>query len=521
MGNFSRNTFEPLKRYVSVRLQQGVPLVDADWNEMDDIRRTELRTFIKWFIGDGIPAKSDGSRNDAFRIAAMPTPDSTNFRILAGGSNNGSGANRCLVDGVEVFITHDFEFKAQPLHENYTGPNPPVNPDVTPVDPNAPKITSIPTTPGSYLVYLDVWEWEVGASVDSPHLVNPSIGVETCVRLKRSWAVRVFKAGEENRLPKHSYYLLATIDRPIPIDPPTDGATITPEQITDQRRTEINLSKYLKFPVHVERGSTVIDNQALVKLFAQLSSALRDRLAKQSLFVKAAPSDLDRILVYFALQDIVQVCSTAIVQTRTNNLNNADAIQVLLTLTEAQETFFSTLDQYGNPSDAAKTSFINEYRRRLGLLKNEVVNNNLINAYFAQQDIANWLSVESEVASFLSANWSSLQSDAFKKLAQQNPQLFQPGGLLSGQRRLAEFLRDFTGFLQNPIIKSCQQNSIQPMEQVLPEVAGTLPSRGIPLSIYVIMLQEMKNGVETSSDLSNDAKILVFSFFDFAIAYFS
>ena len=29
MGNFSRNTFDPAKRYTAVRLQQGVPLVDA------------------------------------------------------------------------------------------------------------------------------------------------------------------------------------------------------------------------------------------------------------------------------------------------------------------------------------------------------------------------------------------------------------------------------------------------------------------------------------------------------------
>jgi len=35
MGNFSRNTFDPLKDYVAVRLQQGVPVLDADWNEFN------------------------------------------------------------------------------------------------------------------------------------------------------------------------------------------------------------------------------------------------------------------------------------------------------------------------------------------------------------------------------------------------------------------------------------------------------------------------------------------------------
>ena len=35
MGNFSRNTFDPVKDYVAVRLQQGVPILDADWNELN------------------------------------------------------------------------------------------------------------------------------------------------------------------------------------------------------------------------------------------------------------------------------------------------------------------------------------------------------------------------------------------------------------------------------------------------------------------------------------------------------
>ena len=47
MGNFSRNPLDRLKdsqakHYVGVRLQQGVPLLDADWNELEDLRRLEL-----------------------------------------------------------------------------------------------------------------------------------------------------------------------------------------------------------------------------------------------------------------------------------------------------------------------------------------------------------------------------------------------------------------------------------------------------------------------------------------------
>src|SRR3954469_23422188 len=66
MGSFSRDTFNRLKHYVGVRLQQGVPLIDADWNELEDIRKFELQAFLKWFVGDGVPAGNDG-----FRITAL------------------------------------------------------------------------------------------------------------------------------------------------------------------------------------------------------------------------------------------------------------------------------------------------------------------------------------------------------------------------------------------------------------------------------------------------------------------
>ena len=65
MGDFSRSTFDQVKHYIGIRLQQGVPLVDADWNELEDIRRFEVQAFLKWFVGDGVPAGNDG-----FRITA-------------------------------------------------------------------------------------------------------------------------------------------------------------------------------------------------------------------------------------------------------------------------------------------------------------------------------------------------------------------------------------------------------------------------------------------------------------------
>ncbi|MBM0745405.1 hypothetical protein JOY44_28690 (plasmid) [Phormidium sp. CLA17] len=505
MGNFSRDTFDPLKRYASVRLQQGVPLIDADWNEMDDIRRTELRTFIKWFIGDGIPAKSDGSRNDAFRIAAIPTPDSANFRILAGGGTDDSGANRCLVDGVEVFITQDIEFKAQPLHESYAGSNSPVAPDATPVDPNAPKIAGIPTTAGSYLVYLDVWEWEVGASEDNAHLVNPAIGVETCVRLKRSWIVRVFQAGAENRLPNHSYYLLATINRP------TDGATITPEQITDQRRTELNLSKYLKTPIYAQQGSTVIDNQALSSMFSQLRNALRNRLASQTLFVDAAPSDLDRTLVYFTLQDVFQICTSGITQVLTNNVSISDVFQLMQILADAQENFLKTLDQHGSPSSSGKGNFINRYRRNLNLLKDEITASSLINTYSTQKNISVWLFDERgrDVASMLRSQQDRLARGAVQAMYQKFPFLARRYGSIE-MSSLSGVLR----VLLLNVAQAAEEEGTSSLDAAMNELKRSLNSVGDSPSWYIEALEFMKanHGITTSEFV-----VTANSYFDYAI----
>jgi hypothetical protein len=38
MAIITPDSFNPLQRFVSVRLQQGVPIIDADWNEKEDAR---------------------------------------------------------------------------------------------------------------------------------------------------------------------------------------------------------------------------------------------------------------------------------------------------------------------------------------------------------------------------------------------------------------------------------------------------------------------------------------------------
>lgn len=191
MGNFSRDTFDRLKNYVGVRLQQGVPLVDADWNEMEDIRRDELRTLIMWFLGNGVPLGSEG-----FNI--IMDGSGTDFSIRAG---------VCLVDGWEARNHADLKYGDQPLFNN----------DALSLKWGVAKTGPLTASVAKRddLVYLDVWQREVTAQEDD-NLVDDRIGVETCVRTKCEWVVRVvenFQGSSPPRSAGHGFYPLALLRR--------------------------------------------------------------------------------------------------------------------------------------------------------------------------------------------------------------------------------------------------------------------------------------------------------------------
>ncbi len=228
MGNFSRDTFDKLKHYVGVRLQQGVPLVDADWNEQEDIRMFELQSFLKWFVGNGVPKGNDG-----FHIKPVNNGVPNDF-IIKGGDGTPEGAGRCLVDGWEVINENDIRYTKQPLFNNTSLAEawgvPVLEPLTTPL---------IGTRVD--LVYLDVWEREVNSEEDTD-LINPAVGVETCVRSKREWVVRV--AEGTSALPTtpsgHIFYPLATLTRPGG-NPVIDKNVIT----EDHRTTDLTLENHL------------------------------------------------------------------------------------------------------------------------------------------------------------------------------------------------------------------------------------------------------------------------------------
>jgi hypothetical protein len=318
MGNFSRDTFDALKHYVGVRLQQGVPLVDADWNEKEDIRKFEIEAFLKWFVGNGVPEGNQGFRIQALAgggentvvltagtvgtgpssvtvnraastaadalgfgpenaaaarngssparltgdiaepftladgltlvISADGQPDETvtfqtadfasigaataaevaaaintavttltaapgdgNDFNISGGDGTAAGAGRCLVDGRDAISEGDLKYSAQPLYDNAALAA------AWGVDP-APPLTA-PAADRTDLVYLDIWEREIDEAEDFEHLVHPAIGLATCVRIKREWAIRVRQdtdvpvSGDPDYFSGHSYYGLASVQR--------------------------------------------------------------------------------------------------------------------------------------------------------------------------------------------------------------------------------------------------------------------------------------------------------------------
>jgi hypothetical protein len=232
MAVISDNTFDPLRGYTGVRLQQGVPIADADWNELEDARKFELRSFLRWFVGEGVPGGNDGFRIDA----TDPTASDDDFRIRSGiGAATPDGltaAGRGLAGGLEAIIVADVNFKEQPLHEDQPGAVALAGELGVPVVARL----SAPATDEEVIAYLDVWERLVTPTED-PSLVLPALNTETCARTKRDWVVRVRQAGTDPAvLPGHGYLDLARIRRHSGV------ARVEPGDVTDVRVTGMTVA---------------------------------------------------------------------------------------------------------------------------------------------------------------------------------------------------------------------------------------------------------------------------------------
>lgn len=158
-GDYTRFTFNELKRHSAVRMQQGRVQLDSDWNEeVDILKRRITTTSLDVFGPVGIPYSVSPN---AFKLGyvAGPNPD---LSIEPG---------RIYVDGIQIeaFASEAASYLNQPFF-----PMPP----------------PLPVT-GDAVAYLDVWDREV-TYIEDPSLLDVALGgADTTTRIQAVWQLRV------------------------------------------------------------------------------------------------------------------------------------------------------------------------------------------------------------------------------------------------------------------------------------------------------------------------------------------
>jgi hypothetical protein len=160
-GDFTRDTFDPLKHFSRVLMQQGRVTLDADFNEQTAILLRYVRKLARDIIGPAAaPAIRDTAGNDlsGFRLGQLNT-STGDFSISAG----------CYyVDGILVENQKACTYMSQPDYSKD---------DAAKINPPA-------------FVYLDVWERHVTSIEDDSIREKALDGPDTCTRAKIAWQVK-------------------------------------------------------------------------------------------------------------------------------------------------------------------------------------------------------------------------------------------------------------------------------------------------------------------------------------------
>jgi hypothetical protein len=162
-GDFTRVTFDPLKHYSRVLMQQGRVTLDADPNEQTDILLHYVRTLAMDLIGPfAAPALGGGFQ--------LSVDDHQQLVISAG---------RYYVDGILVENDAPCLYSAQPDR--------PVGSDDLLIHEAAEQ------TGKTYWVYLDVWERHITCLDDGWIREKALGGPGTCTRSKVVWQVKAIE----------------------------------------------------------------------------------------------------------------------------------------------------------------------------------------------------------------------------------------------------------------------------------------------------------------------------------------
>jgi hypothetical protein len=152
-GDFSRDTFDRRKHYRAVYLQQGRLQLDADWNEAVDLELYRLRATAADVAGVAAAVKKSTMEESGFQV-------DQDLMIQPG---------RLYAGGFLCELAAETALGAQPDLPGYT----------------------LPTTPGRYVAYLDVWE-RIVTALEDPDLLEPALGgADTTVRTRVVCQVRL------------------------------------------------------------------------------------------------------------------------------------------------------------------------------------------------------------------------------------------------------------------------------------------------------------------------------------------
>jgi hypothetical protein len=493
MGNFSqdptlRAADALAKQYVGVRIQQAVPLVDADWNLLEDLRRVELESYGRLFIGDGVPVGSDG-----FRISAV-----------AGTNDFAIGAGVLLAGGKLVRNDAAVTYTTQPHFGD---------PDLVP--PLAALAT--PAASRAFLVVLDVWEREVDSEEDVT-LVDPRIGVETTVRLKREWAVRVFRDPEDAAQiaappPGHAFVVLAKLNR-------TGGnANITSAMIVDLRDTQLTLLR--RVDVRDGAGNVVVDNQR----FGQMLAVTRNNVRALIRYVATTFNSLSatmtgaEILALEAAAHVAHTAEAGLAQLAALTLANRAALTFFRQLHEAQqklmEIWRDVLLQLGSPVKkyASYNQFVGDLNARL----NDPIVGTLTGLLPAIDtgNLAAAVTMQEEIARLIGFAGASVARGSIQVAYLGGP----PGNLVAGQ--VARFEFRVRSFLTQADVLTVEVLPEDGWSRILVDAASnpipnsriSLGASGAETPVFVNVTPESTPGelqLRVVSD-SNPAEIIQFS----------
>lgn len=193
-GDYSAHSFDPLRDFAAVLMQQGRPALDADWNELAQIVERRLRAETVDVIGRAVVPRETP---DGFRIRPEAGPDGPTLQIGRGrmyvdgylaenhgviGEDNPPAFDRSRVtEGRRVGVLDELISREPGDFVDYFA---------QPYLPAPPELED----GGPFLVYLDVWQREV-TPVEDPGLLEPALGGnDTTTRWQTVWQVRVLES---------------------------------------------------------------------------------------------------------------------------------------------------------------------------------------------------------------------------------------------------------------------------------------------------------------------------------------